>query len=226
MGRWAIRPSAAGLSLLLAAGALGWATPMWLGPTQAAASTDLATSPVVASAPPLTPADARRLIESADLADETTLDAIGTIRFTVAGAQAAAEVLASSDDDDVIWAAIWVYASSGRDASPLRRHMDSSDPTIATMAGATLVAFGERSGFATLERSLGTTEQLRGSRPPQMISDYAATTLLRYVPSIAEASPLDGMVTPAMAAAQWATWLRDHGEGLSFDASSGTWLVP
>ena len=236
-----------GLGLVLAVGLVGCDSSPKVDPSGRAVATEAAIATAPADAPrsagaspasgPAVPpttlnpaaaddsADARRLIESADLADETSLDEIGGLRFTPAGARAAADVLASSSDDNAIWAAIWVYGSSGRDPAPLRRHLDSADASIAAMAAATVVAFGDAGGFVALARSLTSADQLRGSRPPLTISDYAKTTLRRYVPTILDQSPPDPTATPAAQAAQWAAWLDAHAASLAFDDASGTWTV-
>ena len=57
--------------------------------------------------------DPQALIETADLTDGSSLDNIGTLRFTQAGADAARAVLQAGGSSDALWAALWGYASAG-----------------------------------------------------------------------------------------------------------------
>ena len=170
-------------------------------------------------------AAARQLIETANLANDDTINALEGVRFTPAGEVAARAILASTADGDVLWAATWVYASSATDPGPLVPLLANADASIRVMAAATLIALGDRAGFAVLATSLPDTGQLRGSVPPMGIGSFALFTLSRYLdaPDI-PAPPASEEEIPAAAAA-WASWLGGHADDLRFDAPSRTWTT-
>jgi hypothetical protein len=165
-------------------------------------------------------------IEAADLTNDASLDAVGPLRFTSAGRDAAKAILErGSGNAGQIWAAIVVYAGTGTDPAPLRPYAASADSSIAVLSAATLVAFGDPTGFAVLARLLTSEQQLAGSHPPRLIGDFALTTLERYVaggnvPAGDAESTVDGYL------GEWSAWLAAHTSSLAFDPSTGTWGAP
>ena len=179
--------------------------------------------PAASDVPAADVAAARQLIEASDLADPQTLNAIEGIRFTPAGEEASRGILASSPSGDILWAATWVYASSGTDAAPLIPLLENGDPSIRAMAAAALLALGERSAFAVLGAALSAGDHLRASKPPRSIGAFVVFTLSRYVQAAdAPASPAS-QAELAAAEASWSAWLQAHASVLEFDALSGTW---
>jgi hypothetical protein len=196
------------------------------GPTAAATAPPSVAPSDAASPTPSALTAAIAAIEAADLADEDSLDALGPLRFTTAGRDAAKVVLErGSGSPGQIWAAIVVYASSGNDPAPLRPFATDQDASVAVLAAATLVSFGDATGFATLERSLASEELLAGSHPPKQIGDFALATLERYVTG-ADVPFLTTNSTVDTYLADWTGWLDAHLAGLTFDAATGTWGAP
>lgn len=168
-------------------------------------------------------AAAHGMIEAADLGTADSINALEGVRFTQAGEEAARAVLASGATGDVLWAATWVYASSATDPGPLVPLLDNADASIRAMAAATLVALGDRAGFAVLAALLPETGQLQGSAPPLSIGSFALSTLSRYVQVAGVPAEPATQSEVAAAAANWAAWLGAHTSALTFDAPSGTW---
>ena len=166
------------------------------------------------------------MIEAADLGNDVTINAIEGVRFTPAGEEAARAVLASSASGDALWAATWVYASSAADPAPLGPLLNNADASIRAMAASALVALGEDSGFAVLAASVSDADRLRGSVPPLAIGSFALSTLSRYVAAVGVPAEPATEADLAAAAANWAAWLREHENQLTFDATSGTWNTP
>ena len=63
---------------------------------------------------------ASSLLSSVRLDGPDSLAALEGVRLTPAGAAAAADLLASGATGDALWAATYVYASSGDDPAPLK----------------------------------------------------------------------------------------------------------
>jgi hypothetical protein len=183
--------------------------------TPAAATPQSPTSP--ANTDPAEVAKAKSLIEAADLTNPASLDEVGgAIRFSRAGEQASREIIESATATTaVLWAAVWVYASAGSDPAPLRTALRASDPSVRSMAAATLVSLGDRSGFPVLAEALAEQGSMSGSEPPINVATYAYWALTNYT-----------ALQPAPAEADWPAWLSEHGEGMVFDPADGTWKLP
>ena len=169
---------------------------------------------------------AKQTIESADLSIGETIDTIGgTLRFTRAGEEAARQTLATSTSSNALWAALWVYASSGTDPEPLRPLLANSDSSLRSMAAAQLVALGDAQGFAVLQQALSDDSSLLGAHPPRSVRAYALGILTNYVAT--EGAPTEPATEDQLSAtaSEWTAWLTAHAAGLRFDASSGTWAL-
>jgi len=183
-------------------------------------------SPAAASGAPATPdlATARSVLQAADLSKPATIAAVDRVRFTAVGEQAARELLAAGASGEALWAATWVYASSGKDPAPLRGLVTSQDATIRVMAAAFLVATGERAGFEPLVNELADEDLLAGSVPPQAVWTFAVSTLVRYAGPNGPVPPVDAPAAELAAAqAAWSGWLSGQGGKLRFDPATGTW---
>jgi hypothetical protein len=170
-------------------------------------------------------AAAQQVIESTNLADSDSIDAVAGIRFTPAGEQAARVVLVSGPSGDALWAATWVYASSARDPAPLRPLLQNPDASIRAIAASALISVGDRAGFAVLGASLSESHRLTGSDPPQSIGEFALSSLARYIQSARVPAPPTGASDLQAAEAKWASWLAGHADGLQFDPASRTWRL-
>jgi hypothetical protein len=170
-------------------------------------------------------AAARGMIEAADLANPETLNAIEGVRFTPAGEEAARAVLAAPAAGDALWAATWVYASSGTDSAVLAPLLVSGDASIRVMAAAALVAAGDRSGFAILAAALSDAGQLRGSQPLISVAGFSASTLSSYIEAAGVPAAAATEAEVAAIAASWSTWLGANEKSLQFDRTSGTWKL-
>jgi hypothetical protein len=162
------------------------------------------------SAPPADVAAAATVIESADPDRPDSVGALQGIRFTDAGAQAARAAIEAGATGDALWAATWVYASSGDDPAPLEPLQAAEDESIRVMAGAAVAWMGGVDGFDTLVAALGSTGYLRGSEPPLTIAAYADGSL-RYLTGAAPGP--DG----------WPAWLAANRAGLDYDPEERTW---
>jgi hypothetical protein len=171
-------------------------------------------------------AAAKATIEAVDLGDPATIDPLFGLLFTRSGTDAARAVLESSDDPDALWAALWVYGTGDTDPAPIRRLVENADPTIATLAGASLVAFGDAAGFAAVRKALDTEGELIGSHPPRTIRDFAVAGLEQRIAPTASAPTVDDEADPTTLAGAWGAWLDTHASALVFDAAAGTWSVP
>jgi hypothetical protein len=170
---------------------------------------------------------ARDVLESADFADPATLDEIGgRLRFSAAGEWAAREVLAGAPAIHVLWAAIWVYGSAGADPAPLVPHLSHEDPSIRTMAAATVVSLGDAAGFAVLDAALADETRLVGSDPPISIRDLARGTLERWVIATGSPPPADSGEGSADPFSEWSGWLTENAADLRFDPTDGRWRLP
>ena len=166
---------------------------------------------------------ARQLIEASDLSDPATIGALEEIRFTDGGVQAAREVLEGGAEGDALWAATWVYATSGTDPAPLERLLDNADPTVRVLAAAALLSLGEPAAFDALVTAVGSDEPLRGSVPPGTVSGFATFTLTRYTGTDLGGTEGAPAADVQAAAASWAAWLDQHRDDLAFDPSTGMW---
>lgn len=170
---------------------------------------------------------AATLIGAAKLTDPTSLGALEAIRFTAAGIEAAAAVMAAGGTDDALWAAAYVYASSARDAAPLRTLVQSStaSASVRTLAAAGMVGLGDIDGFEPLIASLDTPEPMAGADPAGTIWEFAAGVLGRY--TTAGFGPnLDATDAERTAiAGQWTTWFEANKGTLRFDQPSQLWVT-
>jgi hypothetical protein len=173
-------------------------------------------------------AAATTTIEAVDLGDPATIDPVGGLLFTRSGTEAARAVLESSDDPDALWAALWVYGTGDTDPAPIRRLVGHPDPTIATLAGASLLAFGDGAGFPAMRTALATDGELSGAHPPRTLRDFAVVALgQRIAPTpVAETPTLADDAEPETLADDWGAWLDAHASTLVFEARTGTWSVP
>lgn len=188
----------------------------------------VSTAPTADTTPsPLADAgDCRRRIEATVLTDVTTIDAVDECRFIAGGAQAARDVLTAGGTRDVLWAATWVYGSSGAEPAPLRLMLTNSDASIRVMAAAALARLGDASGLAALAAALSETDYVAGAYPPMPVARFAELTLARYV---------DGADVPGGPAAtgdtsslttSWQSWLAANMSALTYDPSTGEWSRP
>ena len=165
------------------------------------------------------------LIQAADSATPATIDALSGLRFTAAGAQAAADVLDAGGSVDAVWAALWIYASAGTDPAPVTNQLANADRSDAALAAATLAAMGQRQGLAALRPVLDEDGQMRNAEPPLSLRGYAVETLAQYV-SAADAPDTSESSDDVSAAAAWAAWLDAHSAQLQFDSTNGVWTAP
>jgi hypothetical protein len=171
-------------------------------------------------------ANCRALIDAADLLRPETIQAVDACRFATQGAQAARAVLESGARDGPLWAAVWVYASAGSDPAPLRAAVAADDPSVRVMAAASLVGFGDATGFEVLQTSLDDADWLSGSKPPMRIMEFAVRTLARYV--VAADAPVGPAAPEELESvrARWMDWLGLHAQDLAFDDAQGVWGAP
>ena len=178
------------------------------------------------TAPPVDASSARRLIEAADLARPETIDALGAVRFTRAGGEAARAVLSAGGSTDVLWAAVWVYASAAGDPATLKPILQNGDPSLRVMAAAAVIASGDRDGFTVLRDALGDDSSLAGSHPPLTISGFAVATLFQYAGGTGAPTETDDASQLAGVVDAWRGWLQSHAATLVFDQGNGTWSAP
>ncbi len=195
----------------------------------ASAPSDAPTAGPTTGAPPVDAAAidaARQVIAVADLSDPATIDEIGaTLRFTAAGEWAAREILATDAATDVLWAALWVYGSGGRDPAPLQPLLGHDSPSLRTMAAASLIALGDGSGFAVLSEALSNEQPLLGSEPPITLQLFAMQTLQSYVAADGVPTEPESEEATAGTLDDWASWLEANADQLSFDAAQGLWIL-
>ena len=125
-------------------------------------------------------AAARALIDSTDVADSQSVDAIQAIRFTGAGTLAACQRLQEGAVGDALWAATWIYVTSGIEPAVLLPLAGNSDSSVRVIAAAGLTALGRLEGLDALTGSIDVDADLRGSHPPLTVAQFAAATLSRY----------------------------------------------
>jgi hypothetical protein len=163
---------------------------------------------------------AREAIAAATLDDPESVGAVNAVRFSDAGNEAAAQAIGSGATGDELWAAVWVYASSGSDPAVLTSLLDHEDPTIRLMSGAALVSLGDTGGFDALVELIAFDDTVRGSSPPVSVGRFAVSTLERVTQA---GIATDDRTAPAQASAAWAAWLEEHRATLRFDGSTGIW---
>jgi hypothetical protein len=170
---------------------------------------------------------ATTILNAAKLHVDASMGAVVGIRYTAAGTEAAAAVLASGATGDQLWAATYVYASSGTDLGPLRKLMAdaTASASVRAMAAAALVGNGDTAGFEPLIAALGSPDELDGSEPAGTIWEFAADVLERYTqtgfgPTLtatdAERSTIQG---------RWTAWLEANRAKLRFDAAAHLWVT-
>jgi hypothetical protein len=166
--------------------------------------------------------EARATIDGTNLADEATIQSIEAIRFADAGVAAATQALKAGVTGDALWAATWIYASSGCDVEVLVPLLARDNPTIKVMAAAGLLAGGRSEATPVLAALLADPSNLQGAKPPISIAEFTAGTLAAYVsgPTI-EPDAAPGTITAA-----WSEWLASHGESIVFNAETGRWSAP
>jgi hypothetical protein len=184
------------------------------------------TAAIPVAANPTPPSDCAVRINALDLANEATIESLDPCRFSSEGETAAREVLAANPTGNALWAALWVYASAGSDPAPVRPFLHHADATVAVMASATLVAFGDASGFAGLAEALDRTGRVTGSTPPLAIDDFALSSLATYVVGADVPPAADGAADLATLKKSWRDWLANHQTSLVFSTTDGTWSHP
>ena len=214
------------LRALVAAGVFVLCLLVGCQPTPPVPATATPASAVVEPSPLADASDCRARIEAIKLDDVNAIDDVDECRFIDGGAQAASDVLAAGGSRDQLWAAVWVYGSSGTDPAPLRPMLSNADASIRVMAAAALVRLGDSTGLAELETALADPDYVVGSYPPLTVAAFAELTLSRYVSGVdAPNGPSATSDTGALVSA-WQAWLADHRACLVFDASKGEWAAP
>lgn len=190
----------------------------------ASESTDTtAVTTTAATAPPTTLSELRlhadELLVGVDSADPATVEPLLEIQYTDEGADAAAAAIASGATGDELWAAAWVYATSGIDSSVLVPVFSADDPSTRALAAAGALALGEASAGPVLVDLLLDPTDLRESEPAITVGDFAAYTLGRFV-----AGPdLTASTTPDAVAGAWEQWWTEHETSLVFDPPTRMW---
>jgi hypothetical protein len=170
---------------------------------------------------------ASSVLKAAKLADGESLGALEGIRFTSAGTQAAAALLGSGATGDALWAATYVYASSGADPAPLRALLTdpNASSTVRAMAAAGLVGAGDTSGFEPLIASLGGSDQMDGAEPAGAVWEFAGNVLERYTHTGLGPTLTATDAERATIQATWTTWLATNKARLHFDATTHLWVL-
>ena len=164
-------------------------------------------------------AAARAVIAATKLDDPATVAAIDAIRLTEDGVAAAAAALQAGVSGDALWAATYIYATSGLDPTVLAPALASTDPSIRAIGAAAALSLGDRAAGRILVGLLTEEGNLRGSIPPVGIAAFALGSLDRYV----EGPTVDAGTPPADAAATWTTWLDAHESAMQYDPETGIW---
>ena len=171
------------------------------------------------------PSNCRERIEAADLLDPEAMDSIAACRFTVEGFHESRDVLAAGGSDDVMWAAIWLYAPGASDPAPLRPILDREDPTLRVLAAAGLVALGDASGFNVLAASATNTENFSGSHPPISIREFVVGTFFRYVAADGAPGRWTTYEEYLSIDKRWGEWVTAHAGDMTFDSDTGQWVL-
>lgn len=161
--------------------------------------------------------DERNVIAAVDVAKPATIGALESIRFTEGGVEAARAALEDGVSGDELWAATWVYATSGTDPTPLTPLLEADDASVRVLAAAALLSLGEPAAFDTLVSEAASKERLKGSIPPLSVGGFADYALTRYTGG--SSVPRKG----GKRADAWKRWLERNRDSLTFDAESGAW---
>jgi hypothetical protein len=172
-------------------------------------------------------AAAAAAIGAAKLTDGTSLGTLEGVRFTAAGIQAAAGVIAAGGTDDALWAATYVYASSARDPAPLRSlaRSTTASASVRTLAAAGLVGLGDIDGFEPLIAGLRTPEPMAGADPAGTIWEFAAGVLRRYTTAGLGPDLAASDAERTTIAGQWTTWFEANKGKLRFDQPTQVWVT-
>jgi hypothetical protein len=223
MPRWAVAVVVAA-PLLLAA--CGGATPTSVpsGSTSAGspAATQADSGPSAAEV-----ASASTVLTSVILDSADSLAALEGVRLTPAGAAAAADLIKSGATGDALWAATYVYASSGDDTAPLTSIVrdTSASPSVRVMAAAGLVGRGDLAGFEPLIAALATTEPMEGTEPAGTTSEFASDVLERYAQTGFGPALTASADERTASQAKWTAWLASNRATLRFDDPSASWVT-
>jgi hypothetical protein len=193
------------------------------GPAGVPSSGNAPSSPAGASPGQVATDEAAGRLRSVSLGDPATLAALEQIRFSPAGADAAATILASGASGDLLWAATWVYASSGSDPGVLGPLLANADPSIRAIAAAGLVGRGDQRGFEPLVALLGESGVLAGSAPPSLLWEFAGDVLERYTGAGLGPTLTASDAERVSAAQAWREWLGSNGPRLAFDTTTHRW---
>jgi hypothetical protein len=232
MLRWVVAVVVVGLIFVACGGPAATAGPdATSGPTEGSTSVPSSAQP---SSQPLAPtaagepadpsavAEAKGLIEAADLTDPATLQEINAhLLFTRSGGEAARAVLTTSTDLEELWTALWVYGTAEVDPAPLIPLLDHENPSLRAIAAAEAVGMGEGAGFEALAATLAEDGDVMGSEPPTSLQGFAVRTLEATIDAALTPEPATDDV--AGTASEWSSWLSANSSGLVFDAGTRTW---
>jgi hypothetical protein len=170
---------------------------------------------------------ARALLGAATLDDERSLGALEGIRFSAAGVEAARVALAGGATGGELWAATYVYATSGTDTAPLAAIVANTNAStsVRAMAAAGLVGRGDVAGFEPLIAGLAGSEPMDGAEPAGKLWEFAADVLGRFTSTgfgpLLEATDAER----ATIQAQWQAWLSANRASLRFDGATQLWVL-
>jgi hypothetical protein len=170
---------------------------------------------------------ASSLVSAVRLDSPESLASIEGVRFTPAGSKAAADLLASGASGDALWAATYVYASSGDSPEPLRAIATNTgaSPSVRVMAAAGLLGRGDIAGFDPLIAALATSDPMDGMEPAGTTSEFAADVLERYAKTGFGPALTASEDERAAGQAQWRAWLDANRATLQFDPASESWVT-
>lgn len=210
--------------LLAACSASPDASPAGSEPARAS-SDPVATAGVSETSNPANVDAAVTFIKAADVASNESMEAIEDLRFTPEGLDAAKAVLVTGATGDALWAATWIYASSGREASVLSPLLANGDASIRIMSAAALIALGEPGGFTVIKASLSDTSPVHGAVPTTSLASFSVWVLASYVDTPGTPGEAASEAEASAVAAGWSTWLAGHQASLTFDSTTGTWKL-
>lgn len=172
-------------------------------------------------------AAAAAILNAARVADPDSLAALEGIRFSAEGTQAAADLLRAGATGDALWAATYVYGSSGSDPAPLRAVATdaSTTATIRAMAAAGLLGRGDVAGFEPLITGLTGNDQMDGAEPAGTVWEFAAQVLERYTHQGFGPTLVASDAERTTIQARWKSWLDANRATLRFDAASKLWVT-
>jgi hypothetical protein len=168
----------------------------------------------------------KQRIAALDLADEAKIADVAACRFTPGGETAARQALVTGGTRDQLWAAVWIYGSTARDAAPLLPLAGQTDPSIRAIVGAALASLGERPGLDALAASLSDAGVLAGSSPPASIASFGVFSLRRVVNAPIALSTPNPDAGRTDDSAAWRDWLAAHAAQLVFDQGNRRWTLP